>query len=337
MSPIRIVRENGPLKAAVIGAGAFGRHHANKYNALNGVDLVAIADPSAEVRRSAVANYGAPGVADWRDLLGQVDLVSVCTPAVTHSAIVRAFLNAGANVMVEKPIATSLDEADALVALARSTGRVLTVGHQERFVFAHFGLLGQKETPLEVSCWRKGPWTGRGADVSVVLDLMIHDLDLVHQLIPGKVRSVQARGVCEQSLLCDDVKAAVLFENGAVARLETSRIAPERSRGLRAVYSDGVVEIDFLTRTVKNTTPRPLKSLDLADPLGESVGSFVRAVQTGTDPLVRPEEARNALATALIIDDAAERATRSRARRELGWQPAYDARQTLHELVAAYR
>jgi len=317
VSPIRVVSESGSLKAAVIGAGAFGRHHANKYRAMDGVTLVAIADPSPEVRRTALATFGAPCVADWRELLGKVDLVSVCTPAVTHSAIVRAFLNAGAHVMVEKPIATAIEEADDLVALARSSGLVLTVGHQERFVFSHFGLLDQKEVPLEVSCWRKGPWTGRGADVSVVLDLMIHDLDLVHRLIPGKVRSVQARGRCEQSLLCDEVKAAIMFENGAVARLETSRIAEARSRGMRAIYADGMVEIDFLTRTVKNTTPRPLKSLDLADPLGESVSSFVRAVQTGTEPLVRPEEARDALATALMIDEAAERTTPTRARRPL--------------------
>lgn len=317
MSPIRIVRKNGPLKAAVIGAGAFGRHHANKYRGINGVELVAIADPSPDVRRSAPANFGCRGVADWRELLGEVDLVSVCSPAVTHSTIVRAFLNAGANVLVEKPIATSIDEADDLVVLAEKTGKVLTVGHQERFVFAHSGLLDYAEVPLEVSCWRKGPWTGRGADVSCVLDLMIHDLDLIHQLIPGKLRSVQARGRCEKSLLADDVHAALLFENGAVARLDTSRIADDRSRGMKAVYSDGVVEIDFLTRTVTNTTPRPLKSLDLADPLGESVGSFVTAVRNGTQPLVRAEQARNALATALLIDEAWERSTRSRLRRDV--------------------
>jgi len=317
VSPIRIVRENGPLKAAVVGAGAFGRHHATKYRALNGVELVAIADPSLEVRRAAPATHGVRGVADWRELLGEVDLVSVCSPAVTHSTIVRAFLNAGANVMVEKPIATSLDEADDLVSLAEKTGKVLTVGHQERFVFAHTGLLDYNEVPLEVSCWRKGPWTGRGADVSVVLDLMIHDLDLIHQLIPGKVRSVQARARCEKSLLADDVKAAIMFENGAVARLETSRIADDRSRGMKAVYSDGMVEIDFLTRVVTNTTPRPLRSLDVADPLGESVGSFVDAVRNGTQPLVRAGEARNALATALLVDEAWERSTRTRIRRDV--------------------
>lgn len=317
MSPIRIVRENEPLKAAVIGAGAFGRHHATKYRGIKDVELIAIADPSPEVRRTAIATHGVPGVADWRELLGKVDLVSVCSPATTHSVIVRAFLNAGAHVMVEKPIATSIEEADALISLAEKMNKVLTVGHQERFVFAHTGLLSYNEVPLEVSCWRKGPWTGRGADVSCVLDLMIHDLDLVHQLIPGKVRSVQARARCEKSLLADDVHAAVMFENGSVARLETSRIAEQRSRGMRAIYSDGTVEIDFLTREVTNTTPRALNSLDLGDPLGESVGSFVEAVKTGHAPLVRPTEARNALATALLIDEAWERSTRTRVRKDV--------------------
>jgi len=317
VSPIRVPRDNEVLKAAVIGAGAFGRHHASKYRGLKGVALVAIADPSPEVRRSAVSTHGVPAVADWRDLLGTVDLVSVASPATTHSAIVRAFLNAGAHVLVEKPIATSIEEADSLIALAEGTGRILTVGHQERFVFAHTGLLDYAEAPLEVSCWRQGPWSGRGTDVSVVLDLMIHDLDLVHQLIPGKVRNVHARGRCEKSLLADEVTAAVMFENGAVARLETSRVASERSRGMRAVYSDGVVEIDFLTRNVANTTPRRLKSLEMGDPLGESVASFVDAARGGKAPLVRPRQARRALATALLIDDAAERTGRLRGRAEL--------------------
>jgi len=316
VSPIRIVHDSEALKAAVIGAGAFGRHHASKYRGLKGVELVAIADPSAEVRRSALSTHGVPGVADWRELLGTVDMVSVASPATTHSAICRAFLNSGAHVLVEKPIATSIEEADSLISLAEKTGRILTVGHQERFVFAHTGLLNYDETPLEVSCWRKGPWSGRGTDVSVVLDLMIHDLDLVHQLIPGRVRSVQARGRCEKSLLADDVKAAIIFDNGAVARLETSRISDERSRGMRAVYSDGVVEIDFLTRKIANTTPRALNALEVGDPLGESVAAFVEAVRGGKAPLVRPGEARNALSSALLIDEAWERSTRTRTRAE---------------------
>jgi predicted dehydrogenase len=294
------------LKAAVIGAGAFGRHHASKYRGLDGVHLAAIADANPEVRKGALNDHGVTAVADWRDLLGKVDLVSICTPAVTHSAIVRAFLNSGAHVLVEKPIATSLEEADALIALAEETNKVLTVGHQERFVFARTGLLNFPDAPKEVSCWRMGPWTGRGADVSAVLDLMIHDLDLMHQMIPGNVVDVEARSHTEMGRFADEVSARITFANGSVAKLETSRVAHNRRRGMRAVYADGVVEIDFLTRKMRNTTNRRLNALELGDPLGESVAAFVKAVQQGTPALVRPEEARQALQTALLIDEAAE-------------------------------
>lgn len=293
------------LRAAVVGVGAFGRHHAAKYAAMPGVQLVAVADPSVEARAAAMAAHRVPTVADWQDLLGKVDLVSVCSPAVTHAAIVRAFLDSGADVLVEKPIATTLEEADALIALAEAEGRVLTVGHQERFVFAHSGLLDYRDVPLEVECWRAGPWTGRGIDVSSVLDLMIHDLDLVHQLIPGAVSDVEARGRTVRGRLADEVSALVQFENGAEARLFASRIADQRRRGMRVVYADGAIEVDFVTRKVTNTTSRPLKSLDLDDPLGASVAAFVTAARLGAVALVRPEEARRALETALLIDEAA--------------------------------
>jgi predicted dehydrogenase len=309
----RRVPDNGPLRAAVIGAGAFGRHHAAKYRALaqagEGVELFAIADPNLEVCRKAVADFGVPAVADWRALLGKVDLVSICSPAVTHAEIVRAFLNAGAHVLVEKPIATTIEEASDLVALAQRAGRVLTVGHQERFVFARTGLLDQDEAPLEILCWRRGPWTGRGDDVSAVLDLMIHDLDLVHTLVRSDVVDVKARGMIQYGPHADEVAAAVTFANGTVARLDTSRVSDERRRGMRAVYKDGVVEIDFLTREVTNTTPRPLAALEMGDPLGESVASFVAAVRDGTPPLVLPEQACLALETAVLIDEAAEAST----------------------------
>ncbi len=304
----RRVPESGPLKAAVIGAGVFGHHHATKYKALGqaggDVELFAVADPNADMRAKAKAHYGCKTVADWRELLGKVDLVSVCSPAVTHAEIVRAFLNAGAHVLVEKPIATTEEEAAELVALSREQGRVLTVGHQERFVFARTGLLDLAETPQEITCWRQGPWTGRGDDVSVVLDLMIHDIDLVHSLVPGAVTEVRADGLIEYGPHADEVFALLKFANGTVAKLETSRVATERKRGLRAVYADGVVEIDFLSRTVKNTTPRPLGALELGDPLGEAVAGFVVAARAGMDALVTPEQAAQALETALWIEEA---------------------------------
>lgn len=293
------------LRAAVIGHGAFGRHHATKYSRMPGVELVGIADPCSDARRQAMGTHGVLTVPDWRSLLGEVDIVSICSPAVTHAAIVRAFLNSDTDVLVEKPIATSLTEADSLIALAERKNRVLTVGHQERFVFDRTGLLSYEDAPLEVDCWRMGPWTGRGADVSAVLDLMIHDLDLIHCMIPDDVADVEARGRAGVSRRSDDVTARVFFDNGSQARLHASRISPVRRRGMRAVYPDGVIEIDFITRKVKNTTGRPLNDLQLDDPLGESISAFVAAARLGASSLVRPEEARRALETALLIEDAA--------------------------------
>ena len=304
----RRVPEHGPLKAAVVGAGVFGHHHATKYKALgqNGKDvaLFAVADPNPEMRAKAKAHHGCLAVADWRELLGKVDLVSVCSPAVTHAEIVRDFLKAGTHVLVEKPIATTREEAAELVSLSRQTGKILSVGHQERFVFARTGLLDLTETPLEITCWRQGPWTGRGDDVSVVLDLMIHDLDLVHTLVPGTVIDVRAEGLIEYGPHADEVFALLRFANGTIAKLETSRVATERKRGLRAVYADGIIEIDFLSRTVINTTPRILGALELGDPLGEAVGGFAAAASAGVDALVTPEQAAQALETALWIEQA---------------------------------
>lgn len=297
-------QEPGALRAGVVGFGAFGRHHAAKYAALPGVFLAGVADPLLEARRTAMEKHGIPVSSDWRELLGKVDLVSICSPAVTHGTIVRAFLDAGAHVLVEKPIATDLDEADALIALAEAKDRVLTVGHQERFVFARTGLLDYIDAPMQVECWRTGPWTGRGDDVSVVLDLMIHDLDLVHRLVPGGLADVQARGQASRGRFADDVSAVVQFENGSAAQLRASRVSGDRQRGMRAVYPDGVIEIDFVTRAMRNTTARALNPLVLDDPLGELVGSFINSVRLGADTLVRPEEARRALETALLIDEA---------------------------------
>jgi predicted dehydrogenase len=271
---------------------------------LPGVSLTAIADPSPEARRLNAMTLRAPVYADWHELLGRVDLVSVCSPASTHAEIVRAFLSAGTHVLVEKPIATDLDEADELLKLAADVGLVLTVGHQERYVFAQSGLLDWQKTPAFVECVRAGPWTGRGSDVGVVLDLMIHDLDLIHRLMPGAASLVDVRGRSVHGRLPDEVSAKLAFDNGSTVELFASRVAEIRRRSMRLVYADGAIEIDFLARSVRNTTPRTIRPLALHDPLGQSVGAFVGAVQAGGSALVRPEEARDALETALLIESA---------------------------------
>ncbi|HLY05924.1 MAG TPA: Gfo/Idh/MocA family oxidoreductase, partial [Rhizomicrobium sp.] len=186
---------------------------------MDGVSLVGVADVCAQARRGAAVTHGVPVFSDWRDLLGAVDVVSVCSPAISHASIVRAFLNAGAHVLVEKPIATRLSEADQLIALAEAKNRVLTVGHQERFVFARTGLLDYDDAPVSIECWRIGGWTGRGADVSVVLDLMIHDLDLVHRLVPSALVDVEASGRSVKSRFNDETEAQLGFDDGTQVRL----------------------------------------------------------------------------------------------------------------------
>ena len=188
--------------------------------------------------------------------------------------IVRAFLNSGVHVLVEKPIATDSSEADTLIALAERKNCVLTVGHQERFVFARTGLLDHGEVPLEVECWRMGPWTGRGADVTVVLDLMIHDLDLVHRWF--RAASSMCARAAAPCMARSPMKSRriVTFDNGSQARLVASRISDNRRRGMRAVYADGVIEIDFLTRQVHNTTGRSLNAAGA----GRSLGRVRRAL-----------------------------------------------------------
>lgn len=303
------------LRAAVVGGGVFGRHHAAKYRQIAGIELVAVADPDPLARKQVSDRLHVPAIADWRQLLGKLDLVSICSPAVTHAEITRAFLDCGAHVLVEKPIATSVSDAEHLIALARSRGLVLTVGHQERYVISETGLFEVPQPPVVVECVRRGPWTGRGSDVSVVLDLMIHDLDLVHALVPAEVSKVHVSGAVVYGPSHDKVSAELEFESGATVRLIADRAANTRTRSLRLIYSDGTeISVDFLSRQIVNTTANHLQLRDSSDPLADSINGFVDAVRAGAAVLVRPEEALRALETSLRVEDALMPAIVSRKR-----------------------
>jgi predicted dehydrogenase len=302
---LHIVPRVEKLRTAVIGAGVFGRLHMAKYQALDGVELVAVADPSRKARSAAELKFGVKTHADWRELKSVIDVVSICSPASTHAEVIRGFLEAGVHVLVEKPIATNLEEADELIALAAAKGLVLNVGHQERLVFDHCGLLSFTDAPLSIESVRAGPWTGRCTDVGAVMDLMTHDLDLIHRLVPGEIDEVRAAGRVMAGPFVDEMTANLSFEDGCEVKLFASRIAETRERSMRLVYADGVIEFDFLTRSIRNTTKRALQPLELADPLGDEIASFITEVEGGPMSLVRPEEARRALETALLIEDAA--------------------------------
>ncbi len=303
---------NQDLKCGVAGAGVFGGYHAGQYAKLPGARLVAVYDPNLERATAVAGPHGAEAFSDLDPFLAAVDLVSVTSPATTHAATAGAALKAGRHVYAEKPLATSIEDAEGLLNLAAAKKLVLAVGHQERMVFRAMGLFDAPERPVYLEAIRKGTWSPRNADVSCVLDLMIHDIDLAFALDPAEAIAVEAEGRTTHGPLLDEVRAEATFESGLVAVFVASRIAEARERRMRLVYPSGVVEIDFLARTFRNTTPYPLNP-DFAetpigkDPLGAALGEFL-AVAAGdhTNLPAGPRDGVRALDLALAVEQAAQ-------------------------------
>lgn len=292
------------LVAGVIGAGVFGGFHARKYASLPDVELKAIFDTDFEAARKLAAEVGAAAVTHQSALVAACDIVSIASPAVHHGRMGLIAVLAGAHIYVEKPLATDLETADKILEEARRRSLVVAVGHQERAVFKAMGLLDIPEEPIRLEAVRMGTPSERNRDVSATLDLMVHDIDLALSLAKGEPVTVEGEGDD------DAAKAEVTFESGLVAEFQVSRVAAERKRTMRVVYPLGVVEIDFLARTFKNTTPYDLNP-DFADtpagkdPLGYSIGAFIDAVTGKADrPLVTGEEAARALDVTLAVEQA---------------------------------
>jgi len=295
------------LRTAVIGVGHLGKQHARIHAALGDEGLtqfVSVCDLNEATARSIGEERGVSWATDWRKLIGEVDAVSLAVPTESHCEIACELLQAGIHVLVEKPIARTLEEADRMINAAANGNALLQVGHLERFNPALVALRPHVRNPVYFEIHRVGEFTARSLDIDVVLDLMIHDLDLIHRLVPGVPTQVQSQGRSIHGEFADEVTANLVFENGARVELVANRAADERRRAMRVVYPDGEIVIDFLARTVTNTTGRKLQSLELRDPLWESVSAFVTAARKGASTLVRPEEACRALETALLIEDA---------------------------------
>ncbi len=304
---------NGIVRAGVVGAGYFGRFHAQKYRDHPDSTLVAIADLNTAQLVKVASELHAKAYGRVEDLLDQVDAVTIATPASTHFTLAKTLLDAGKHVLVEKPIATSVDDAQTLIELAASKGLVLQTGHQERYVFASSGLLDLPAKPKRIVSKRHGPFTGRNTDCSAAMDLMVHDFDMIHALNSSPVGTVKSTGRKVKTPYADEVSATVELEDGCVIDISASRIAEDRERLMLVEYDDGEVEIDFINRLLKNTTPYALSDLfdesskdkpALADPLGYGVDRFLHAVKTGEAPIVKPQEAQRALETVLAVTDA---------------------------------
>jgi predicted dehydrogenase len=300
------------LKCGVIGAGVFGGYHAKQYAKLPGASLAAVFDPHLERAEALAGPLGGRAYTDMAAFLDAVDAVSITSPATTHAAAALAALAAGKATYVEKPLAVTLEDAEALVGRARAAGLPLAVGHQERMVFKAMGLFDVPEKPLRLEAIRRGTHSPRNLDVSCVLDLMIHDIDLALALSGAEAVSVEADARTLHGPYADEVKAEAIFDDGLIALFEASRIAEARERRMRITFPSGEVEIDFLTRAFRNTTPFPLNA-DFnetpigKDPLGAALGAFVAAARGELDHLpAEAEEGARALDLALAVEQAAE-------------------------------
>jgi predicted dehydrogenase len=298
------------LRAGVAGAGSFGAHHARLYAGLEGVALSAVFDADLDRARGLAAEHGAFGLDNLETFLAGIDILTIASPATTHARIALAALDAGKSVYVEKPLATTLEDADRLIAAAARTGKVLACGHQERVASKALGILDIPERPIFLEAVRRGPWGPRNADVSCVLDLMIHDIDLALTLDPAAPLAVEAEGQVREGPLLDQVRAEITLEDGCNLVLEASRIAEARERRMRVVYPSGEVEIDFVTRAFRNTTPFALDEAFTETPAGKnplaaSIAAFVAAVRgEAPRPAVTGEEAARALDVALAVERA---------------------------------
>lgn len=304
------------LRTAVVGVGYLGRFHAQKYAQAAGSRLVAVVDSQERARQAVGAELGVPALADYRELLGAVDAVSVVTHTPSHFAIAADFLRAGAHVLVEKPITETVQQAQQLIQLARESSRILQVGHLERFNATILAAEPQLRNPRFLECHRLAPFRERGTDVNVVLDLMIHDIDIVQSIVRSPLASIDAVGTPVFSEEIDIANARLRFANGCVANVTASRVSLKTERKLRIFQDDAYISMDLQQKVLSvirkrpaDSAPAPLpvtieeQNLEQGDALRAEIESFLDCVRTGRAPVVSGEDGLAALETASRITE----------------------------------
>jgi predicted dehydrogenase len=304
------------ITTAVVGVGYLGKFHAQKYAQIPESQLLAVVDVDPHAAQAAATKEGVSVLCDYHELLGQVDAVSIVVPTSLHFEVARDFLSHGSHVLLEKPMTRTVDEAQALIELARSRRRVLQVGHLERFNNAILDLDRVLDGPLFIESHRLAPYKPRGTDVSVVLDLMIHDIDIILNIVRSDVKRIDASGVPVLSDAVDIANARLVFENGCVANVTASRVSQKTERKMRVFQHDAYISIDFQDRVlsvhrkgsgemfpgVPEIASEQFQYED-GDALKTEIELFLKAVRENGEPIVSGEDGKRALETAIRITD----------------------------------
>lgn len=302
------------LKAAVIGVGYLGRHHARIFSSVEGATLHGVVDSSEDARNAIAGEYGATAYADYRDVLDKVDVVSIVTPTIYHYDIAMECLRAGKDILLEKPITATVEQADALIDEAERLGRIIQVGHLERYNPAVVALGNLVNKPAFIEAERVSPFLGRGVDVDITLDLMIHDIDIVTSLVGSPIKDIRVVGTRMLTENLDAVKAWIEFENGTSALVTASRMAAEKRRILKVHQEGAFLLLDYqnmkIMRHYKSGEAIAVEeiSIEQKEPLREEIEDFIKCVKERRRPRVSAVEGRNALGIALKISEQIRKA-----------------------------
>lgn len=305
------------IRTAVVGTGYFGRFHANHYTKNPDAKLVAVVDSDPERAKALAEEFGCEAVTDHRDIYGKVDAASVAVPTPFHFDVARDLVDAGIHVNIEKPITETVEQAQIITKLAEERGTVLQVGHIERYSAAYRVISEKIDRPLYLESYRIAPWKARGVDVDVILDLMIHDIDMIIGLVGSPVSSVDAVGTGVMGRKIDIANARINFESGCVANVTSSRISYKTERRLRVFSHSQYLNCDLGERKIFGYSLRgdptteglgaiATDTVDIPqeDSLGNEIASFLDCVKNGKKPFVDGYAGSEALRVAVMINES---------------------------------
>jgi predicted dehydrogenase len=298
------------VKVGVIGVGYLGQHHARIYSEIEEADLVAVVDIDKQKADKFAKQYKCEPYYDYKDVLDKVDALSIVTPTTTHYSIAKDCLIAGRDILIEKPITVSLEEADELINSSFKKNCIIQVGHLERYNPAILTISEMIQEPMFLESERFSPFLGRGIDVDVTLDLMIHDIDIMLSFISSNVKDIHAVGAKILTDKIDVAKAWIEFENGCIALATVSRLSPEKQRKLKIFQKESYILIDYQSSEVKRyyrddfgTIKFEQRKPDFKEPLKEEIRDFINCIKNRKRPKVSAIEGRNALKVILEINN----------------------------------